>query len=171
MSKRLYTHRRLRYWYTYDIDEICAVFADKGLHPQTVRGWIKAGLKTIDSGKPVLIYGNDLISFLKKRNDQNKCSTAFDQFYCFKCRDARSVFQNRIAIKQQGQFLKASGHCRQCKTRMYKSYSLAAYPQLRQTFKLVGVSELYDCSASADKTHLDTEDKTPPTESGQGSLF
>lgn len=171
MSRRLYPHKRVRYWYAYNIDEICSVFADKGLRPQTVRSWIKGGLKTIDSGKPVLVYGHDLISFLKKRNDRNKCSTTFDQFYCFKCRDARSVFQNRISIEQQGQFLKAKGHCRQCKTRMCKSYNMAAYSQLRKTFKLVGVSELNDCSNSTDKTHIDTEVKTPPSESDQGSLF
>lgn len=171
MSKRLYTHKRLQYWYAYEIDEICSVYADKGLHPQTVRSWMKAGLKTIDSGKPVLIYGNELIAFLKNRNDQNKCSTAFDQFYCLKCRDARPILQSRIAVVQIGQFLQAKGLCRQCKTRMCKSYSLAAYPQLKKTFKLVGVSQLYDCLNPTDKTHLKTQDKTPPTESGQGSLF
>ena len=171
MPRRLYPHKRVRYWYAYNIDEITLLFHDFGLHPQTVRRWIKAGLKTIDSQKPVLIYGNDLISFLKNRNDKNKCATAFDEFYCMKCRDARPVFQKTVSLKQQGQFLRARAQCRQCKSRMCKSYSLTAYPQLQQTFRLVGISELYDCLNPADKTHLDTADKTPPTESGQGSLF
>ena len=171
MSRRLYPHKRVRYWYAYDTDEITTLFSDFGLHPQTIRSWIKAGLKTIDRGKPALIYGNDLISFLKNRNDQNKCETVFDQFYCMKCKDAQHVFQKTISLEHQGQFLRARGQCRQCKSRMYKSYSLTAYPQLQKIFKLVGVSELYDCLSPTDKTHLNTQDKTPPSESGQGSLF
>lgn len=171
MPRRLYPHRRVRYWYSYETDEITSLFNDTGLHPQTVRSWIKAGLKTIDSRKPALIYGNDLISFLKNRNDKNKCKTAFDEFYCMKCRDARPVYQKTISLEHQGQFLRARGPCRQCKSHMCKSYSLATYPQLQKTFKLVGVSELYDCSYPTANTHLNTQDKTPPTESGQGSLF
>lgn len=171
MPKRLYDHKRVRYWYSYVIEEICQLFANKGLHPQTVRAWIKAGLKTIDTSKPALIYGHDLISFLKKHNDKNKCSTEFDQIYCMKCRDARSVFQNMVAVEHNGKFLKAQGLCRTCKTRMFKSYKLDAFPELRKIFKLVGVSELYDFSTGTDNTHLELQKKKPISESDQGSLF
>ncbi len=68
MSKRLYSHRYVKYWYAYDIDDICALFSKTGLHPQTVRAWIKRGLKVIGSGRPTLIYGNDLIMYLKEQN-------------------------------------------------------------------------------------------------------
>lgn len=171
MSKRLYPHNRIRYGYSYDIEEVCQIFADKGLHPQTVRAWIKAGLKTVDSGRPILIYGYDLISFLKKRNDSNKCAIQFDEFYCMHCQCARPVYKNRITIEQQRQFLMAKGHCRKCKSRMCKSYSLATYPEIKKTFKVVGASQLYDCSVAADKTHLETKEETPLTESCQGCLF
>jgi len=171
MSKRLYPHKRVRYWYTYDTDEICTLFADLRLHPQTVRVWIKAELKIIDKGKPALVYGYDLIAFLKKRNDQNKCSTAFDQFYCMKCRDARPLFRNLIAVEQNSNFIKAQGLCRICKTRMFKSYRLDAFPEMQKTFKLVEVSELYDFSTATDNTHLETQEKMPKSESDQGDLF
>ena len=64
MSRRLYPHKRVRYWYAYDIDDICTLFSEFSLHPQTVRKWINDGLKTIDKCKPSLVYGNDLIAYL-----------------------------------------------------------------------------------------------------------
>lgn len=171
MSKRLYSHKRVRYWYAYDIDDICTVFSDLGLHPQTVRAWVKNGLKIIDSGKPTLIYGNDLISFLKKKNSQNKCSTEFDQLYCMKCQDARPVFRNMVIVEHKNKFLKVQGHCRACKTSMFKSYKMETFPELRKTFTLVDVLELYDPTLTTDKAHIETQEVTTLNESDQGSLF
>lgn len=118
MSKRLYPHRQVKYWYAYDIDDICSTFSDLGLHPQTVRKWMKGGLKTIDNGKPTLVYGNDLILFLRARNTESKCVTAFDELFCMKCQDARPIFQNKIVMKQKKRFLTVNGLCRECKTQM-----------------------------------------------------
>ena len=171
MSKRLYPHNRVRYWYAYDIDDICGLFDDIGLHPQTVRKWVKSGLSTIDKGRPTLIYGNDLINFLKKHNQSNKRKTAFDEFYCMKCQDARPIFQNKIHIVQKAQFLRAQGHCRTCKSKMNKSYKMTDYPALKRKFKLVDVLELYDCSKPTDKTHFSDEVKQPVNESYQLELL
>jgi hypothetical protein len=124
MSRRLYPHNRVRYWYAYDLDEICALFDHTGLHVQTVRGWIKSGLKAIDGGKPTLVYGHDLI---KRHNAKGKMAVAFDHFYCLKCHDARPALQNKAHIDSKRQFLKASAHCRVCKTLMFKNYRLADY--------------------------------------------
>jgi len=171
MSRRLYSHTRVRYWFAYDVDDICTTFADLGLHPQTVRKWIKNGLKTIDGGKPALIYGNDLIAYLKNQNTKNKCTTEFDQLFCMTCQDARPVFQKRIVVEQKRQFLKVSGRCRQCKTTMFKSYKMEAFPELRRGFVLVDVLELYDFEVSSDKTHIATQKQSPASEPVQGRLF
>ena len=138
MSKRLYTHNKLRYWYAYDIDEICLHFKDKGLHAQTVRKWIKSGLDTIDSKKPCLIYGYYLIDYLKNQNSKNKCQTEFNQFYCFKCQDARPIYQKRVALTQETPFLKAKAICRECKTAMHKSYKIDDFSRLKQKSRLGG---------------------------------
>lgn len=171
MSRRLYPHKRLRYWKSYDIDEICRLFADKKLHAQTVRSWVKAGLKTIDNSRPILIYGDDLITFLKNRNDQNKCPTAFDELYCPHCRDARNVFRNRIVVEQKGKFLSVKGQCRECKSRMFQNYSLGSLPKLRKKFKLVEESELDGCASPSDNTHLEVDDKSAESESGEWRLL
>jgi len=171
MSKRLYPHNRVRYWYAYDLDDICALFSDSRLHKQTIRKWIKGGLNTIDKGKPVLIYGNDLIAYIKARNIKNKCSTDFDQLFCMKCQDARYIYQNMIKVDQNGSSLKVSGLCRKCKAKMFQNYKLDDFSQLRKIFTLVGVLELYDSALSPDKTHIKPQDHTPINESGQGILF
>ena len=171
MSKRLYPHRRVKYWYAYDIEDICAMFADLELHPQTVRKWIKNGLKTIDSGKPALVYGNDLIVFLRARNTGNKCKTEFDQLFCMGCQDARQIFQNKIIVNQNKLSLKVSGLCRECKTRMFQNYKLDDFSRLRKIFTLVEVLELYDNALTPCKTHIARQEQSPSNESAQWSLL
>lgn len=171
MSKRLYPHNRIRYWYAYDLDEICAVYADLGLHAQTIRKWTRQGLNTIDAGKPVLIYGHDLIDYLKKSNSKNKCQTAFDEMYCMACQDARHVFRTQISIIQAAQFLKVQGVCRECKKCMFKNYKMIDFPKLRQRFTVLDVLELYDGTVSSDKTHIQAQVNSAQNESLQGELF
>ncbi|MBK67939.1 MAG: hypothetical protein CMP22_07390 [Rickettsiales bacterium] len=171
MSKRLYSHKRVRYWYAYDIDDICTTFSDLGLHPQTVRKWIKNGLKTIDAGKPALVYGYDLIEYLKANNSTNKCKTAFGEMYCMGYQDARAIFKNVISVEQKSQFLKIKAACRECKKPMFKSYKLSNFPALRQNFKLVDVLELYDFKTCIDKTHIHVQEQGNTNESIQGELF
>lgn len=171
MSKRLYPHNRVRYWYAYDLDEICALFADTGLHIQTVRAWVKNSLKTIDNGKPTLIYGHDLIAFLKVQNDKGKCQTPFDQMYCMKCKDARPIYQNKIKADLKNGILKVCGHCRECKTIMYKNFKKDDYGELRRIFNMVDVLELYDCASPSVKTHIHAQKPARESESYTGDLF
>jgi hypothetical protein len=171
MSKRLYPHKCVRYWYAYDIEEICALFADLGLHEQTVRKWVKNGLKTIDAGKPMLIYGQHLIDYLKRNNNANKCETPFDKLYCFSCQDARAIFKRQIHVDHKGQYLNVKGVCSECKKGMNKGYKLADFSRLKKIFILADVSELYDCANSPDKTQIHAQDKQPVSESLLSDLF
>jgi hypothetical protein len=153
------------------MDDICTLFSDLGLHVQTVRKWIKNGLRTTDAGKPALVYGHDLIAYLKKNNSTNKCKTAFDHFYCMGCQDARPVFRRKISVEQKSQFLKVQGACRECKRPMFKNYKLSDFPMLRDRFTLVDVSELYDFAVPSDKTHIHAQNQFTGSESVQGELF
>lgn len=171
MSRRLYSHKRIKYWHTYDIEEICQTFSYAKLHEQTVRRWVKNGLKTIDRGKPVLIYGYDLIEYLKKHNNKNKYCTEFDNMFCMKCQDARPILRNKVQLEHKNGFLMAKGYCRECKTLMYKSYKVDDYPQLKKNFSLVDVLQLYDCNTSASKTQIDANINCAGNESLQMEMF
>lgn len=172
MSKRLYPHNRIRYWYAYDLEEICTLFDDTGLHIQTIRKWInKDGLEPIDTAKPTLIYGYALIEFLKRHNDKGKCVTPFNKIYCLKCQDARHVYQKRITLEHKNNYLTVSGHCSACKTRMFKNYKMADLGQIKRAFHTVDVLELYDDTLPACMTHFHAQRKQPANESGYGSYY
>ena len=172
MSKRLYRHNLVRYWSCYDLEGIRALFERKGLHIQTVRAWItKYGLKTIDKSKPSLVFGYDLIQFLKLQNDKGKCQTEFHEFYCMKCRDARPVFESKIQVVEKNGFIQANGHCRTCKSRMSKSYQLSDFQELKRTFYMVDVLELYDSANTTAKTHITDTHKSHESESSKLNLL
>ena len=67
----------------YSVEEAAAIW---GIHKQTVRNWIKAGLQTIDDSRPTLIHGNDLRQFVKDKNSRSKRPCAINEIYCVKCR-------------------------------------------------------------------------------------
>lgn len=172
MSKRLYPHNRIRYWYAYDLEDICELFQDTGLHIQTIRKWInKDGLKAVDVTKPVLIYGHTLIAFLKNHNARGKCATPFEKIYCLKCQDARPVYQKRITLEHKNNFLSVSGYCSTCKTQMFKNYKMDDLGQIKRTFHTGDVLQLYDGLLPTFKTHLNTQGKIPGNESGHGTFY
>ena len=69
MRKRHPNHRRVKVHRSYTVEEIAGLF---GIHKNTVRAWVKAGLPTCDNKRPVLILGRDLIAFLQARRAKNK---------------------------------------------------------------------------------------------------
>lgn len=171
MGKRIYPLQRIRDWYCYDLDDICALYKTQGLHQQTIRSWLKKGLASIDNARPTLIFGADLRKFLGEQNTASKCLTAFAEMFCMKCKDARPVFQRQIAIEQANRCIKAKGQCRNCKTSMNKSYALADLPKLRTTFHVGDVLELYDCRDSPLNTHLKHCTTSPSSEPVIRDLF
>lgn len=171
MGKRIYPLQRIRYWYCYDIEEICSLYKDCELHPQTVRQWIKNGLPVIDSGKPALVYGSRLTQYLGKLNQSHKCKTAFYEMFCMKCKDAKTPSQRRITLHQDNKSVKAKGRCPVCKTIMNKNYKMDDIPRLRSAFRVGYVLELYDSPDSPSNTHIHARAGTYASESAQWELF
>jgi hypothetical protein len=75
-------HRLVKIHRNYTIHEIASIL---GVHRNTVRAWIGAGLPTIE-GWPVLMLGADIIIFLQNRRQKKRRSCAPGQMYCFRCR-------------------------------------------------------------------------------------
>jgi hypothetical protein len=168
MSKRLYHHNKVKYGRSYDKDDICALF---DIHPQTVQAWIKKqGLKTIDNKKPSLVYGWDLIEFLKRKNNKDKCPTQFNEMYCFQCSLARPIFKKSVRFEEKHNGLFVQGRCRQCKSVMSQNYKLKDFQKIKRIFNVVDVLELYDCEQSTCKTHICDHVRNNPSEPSQGVL-
>ncbi len=57
MRKRHPNHRLVKIHRSYTVEEIAHLF---GIHKNTVRRWVKAGLAISDDKRPMLILGHDL---------------------------------------------------------------------------------------------------------------
>ena len=83
MGKRHPNHRRVKTHRSYTVEEVASLF---GIHKNTVRHWIKNGLTSIDSKRPMLILGSDLVEFLQIRRTRNKQTCKPGELYCVRCR-------------------------------------------------------------------------------------
>lgn len=50
-------------------------------HKITLNRLLLQGLIVLDNRKPFLVYGEDLVSFLKKKSDGYKCHLSLSAFY------------------------------------------------------------------------------------------
>jgi len=69
--------------FSYSIQEVAELY---GVHPHTVREWIKKGLRVIDGQRPVLIQGAVLREFIQDMNKHKKRPCADNELYCLSCR-------------------------------------------------------------------------------------
>lgn len=83
MGKRYPNHRLVKIHRNYSVEEAASLLCK---HKNTVRGWTRNGLPTIDDKRPYLIHGHDLIAFLKAQREKNKQSCKPGQLYCVRCR-------------------------------------------------------------------------------------
>lgn len=83
--------RHPKYWHIkhhrpYTTEELAAVL---GTHKNTVRRWMKSGLRTIDERRPYMVRGIDAVEYLKKKREESKRLCGPGEFYCLKCRASR----------------------------------------------------------------------------------
>lgn len=77
----------------YTVEEVASVF---GVHKNSVRAWIKAGLPVCDAKRPVLILGMDLRDYLRGKRSERKRRCGDDQLYCLRCRETRSPAEGMV---------------------------------------------------------------------------
>jgi hypothetical protein len=83
MAKRYPNPQLVKIHRSYTVEDAAKVL---GKHKNTVRNWFKDGLATIDNKRPMLILGNDLAEFIKRRRVKNKQSCKPGELYCVRCR-------------------------------------------------------------------------------------
>ena len=108
---------------TYTIDEAAKLF---GVHPNTVRQWLKRGLPCIDTQRPTLIRGQCLADFVRMRRNQNKRPCQAGEIYCVRCRETRQPVNLEAVYSPltptQGNLI---GLCPDCSSRMFRRVSFS----------------------------------------------
>lgn len=118
--------RRAKVHYSYTIAEAAKLF---GVHRNTVRAWIKAGLETVKAGRVLLILGDALRAFLEKRRRSRRCKTPPGWLYCFRCRAPRQPALGMVELIQaRAGSANVRAFC-ECGALMHRRVSLARLDQ------------------------------------------
>ena len=95
-------------------------------HKNTVRAWLRDGLKPIDQRRPVLIQGGQLASYVDARRKRRRQPCRPGEFYCFRCRMPKAPaagLADYLPVTPSSGNLTA--RCSDCGTRMYRRVSLS----------------------------------------------
>lgn len=165
-----YDPRRVKSYRSYKLADICRLFKDKKLHPQTIRGWINDNkLEAFIDGKNLMVYGATLKIFLQKRNEDHKRKMAFDEFRCGKCKVISSPLNYIITNLNYGKAgcVIATGICYNCNNEMTRIYKKDQEPEIIQRFNIQHneLSTLSNRTSSSGKTHYKEEEKPMVSES------
>ena len=102
------------------------------MHKNTVRGWIRGGLPTIDARRPTLITGSDLRRFLEAKSKKRKQPCAPREIYCVRCRAPKAPAESiadYIPITSNSGNLR--GLCPDCGTLIHRRVSYAKLDDFR----------------------------------------
>lgn len=136
MTRRCRRHNpfRIRAKHCYTVEEAAATL---GTHKNTIRQWMKQGLRRIDDTKPHLIHGSDLKAFIAERQQRTKQPCQPDEIYCFRCRAPRQPWEGLVDViflNQKGAAL--TGICSACEGKLNRRTSIARLPDHAKNFKI-----------------------------------
>ncbi len=119
---------------TYDVAEMAKLL---GTHRNTVRRWLKNGLKPIDGNRPVLVLGAELKAYLARRKAVRRQSCATGEFFCFRCRVPRRAAADMADLRPRTEKVFAlMALCAFCATPMHRTIRRADLPKLAALYDL-----------------------------------
>ncbi|MBU1404547.1 MAG: helix-turn-helix domain-containing protein [Proteobacteria bacterium] len=128
MKKRHPNHRLVKIHRSYMVEEIAKLF---GIHKNTVRGWVKAGLATSDDKRPMLILGHALVAFIQARRVKNKQTCQPGELYCVGCRAPKFPAGDMAEYSPVTEkFGNLTAICPDCNSIMNRRVSLAKLEQV-----------------------------------------
>ncbi len=123
MPNRRINSRRIKIHRSYTVTEAADAL---GVHKSSVRLWIKKGLPIAEERHPALLLGTAIHKFLDDRKAKQRHRLAPGEFYCFKCRAAKSPAAGMADYVPASPTLgNLKGLCPDCETIMNRRTSLA----------------------------------------------
>jgi hypothetical protein len=122
----------IRKRYTYEVGEIAKLL---GVCKGTVRHWIKAGLKPIDTSRPLLIKGEVLSTFLSARRETRRTKCQPNEMYCLRCREPRQPLGLMVDVTLRNEkTAQLSGICGTCDARLNRAASVINLAETLKAF-------------------------------------
>ena len=129
MLRRTIRHRRIKIHRSYTVEELADAL---GVHKNTVRSWIKSGLRPTDDRRPSILRGVDVAAFLNSRRKAAKRPCGAGEIYCFKCRTAKTpdglMADLEVTGPSSGRLV---GICPTCATMLYRQVNHTRIEQVR----------------------------------------
>jgi len=129
VKRRRLNPRRAKIHRPYAVADIATLFA---VHRNTVRSWLKQGLRAIGAGRPTLILGAELRRFLSEKHGRRKRRMQPGYMYCMRCREPRWPaldMAEYVPLSEKGGNLKAL--CPECEAWMYRRVRLSDLDRLQ----------------------------------------
>jgi len=134
MRKRRPNYRLVKTHRSYTVEEVARLF---GTHKNTVRGWVKAGLPTCDSNRPMLILGCDLAAYLHARRTKNKRPCKLGEIYCVRCRAPKQPAGDMAEyLPITASLRNLIGICPDCEGMIYRRASLEKLPAIQGNLEI-----------------------------------
>lgn len=145
--RKRFNTRIIRAANSYSIEEIQELLR---VGKSTMSAWLQLGLKKIDNQLPYLVWGQDLIDFLKARNDNRRRPCAKDQLFCCKCQKATYAKDNRVRMSHNNKRTNLTGVCAICGSYTNKTISPDRIDIFTKVFVIEGLAQknLIECDNS-----------------------
>jgi len=119
----------------YSISEIALLY---GVHKNTVKTWLRRGLKRIDNQRPYIILGRDLKQFIKDLRGINKRPCELGEIYCMKCRVPRTPEQGSTVFETEtSRYGRIKANCNVCNSPMNRYFRLVDLATLQRHFAVI----------------------------------
>lgn len=103
---------------SYSVEEIARLFL---VHKNSVRSWLRQGLKAIDGQRPTLVRGEDIRFFLAERRTRAKRPCGPGRIYCLPCRAPKVPAGNMAECVTTGDTTGTlQGICPDCNRMVYR---------------------------------------------------
>jgi len=113
---------------SYSVEEVAGLF---GVHKNTVRAWIKAGMPVCDECRPTLILGHHLRSYLQAKRQVTKRKCKPFEMYCLRCRMPRRPAGDMVDFEPLNESTgRLTGICPNCDALMNRYASAASLAKI-----------------------------------------
>jgi hypothetical protein len=118
MGRRHPNPRLAKIHRSYSLEDVSRLFQ---IHKNTIRTWLRQGLKPIDDQRPMLLRGDELRRFLTERRARVKQVCGPGRIYCLPCRAPKAPAGNIAeCIVASGTTGTLQGICPDCDRMIYR---------------------------------------------------